>query len=331
MIRYYLGVIKSSRTWFSPKSPIFIPVMSMIMCVMIAVAGIPLGSIQNSLAVETNGFIAAIDVVNAILLITAINRSIRRADYNFNYGYGKYENLAILASAMLLTIVSGYILVKTFQSIDNPTYVSNYWLLGSFSFVSLVMMITMHHQQEINAGKFNLPMLHYDVDLWKADIITEIGVLINIIIGYALHYYNYLTIAKFVDSFTAVGLLVIALRPCFKHGKEAFNQLLDRTLSEDIQIELLGVIAENIDEFCEFKSIHTRQSGNDLFIEMDLVMPFDYTLEENYKVENKMRKSVLLKYPTSIFRLYAIPCPRDCIKGDQCFCPVKSKPSHNIN
>lgn len=325
MTRFYLAVIRSTKAWFNPKSPIFIPVLSMIMCILIAVAGIPLGSVQNSLAVETNGFIAAIDVVNAILLITAINRSIRRADFNFNYGYGKYESLAILASAMLLTIVSGYILVKSFQSLDNPTYVSNYWLLGGFSFISLVMMVSMHHQQEINAGKFNLPMLHYDADLWKADIFTEIGVMTNIIIGGALHYYGEQTFAKFIDSFTAIGLLVIALRPCFKHGKEAFNQLLDRTLSEDIQMELLGVIAENIDEFCEFKSIHTRQSGKDLFIEMDLVMPFDYTLEENYKVENKIRESVSVKYPTSIFRLYATPCPRDCIKGDHCFCPVKSK------
>ena len=140
-----------------------------------------------------------------------------------------------------------------------------------------------------------------------------------------MHYYGALDVAKFVDSFTAIGLLFVALKPCFKHGKEAFNQILDRTLSEDIQMELLTVIAENIDAFCEFKSIHTRQSGKDLFIEMDLVMPFDYTLEENFKVENKIRKSVEVKYPTSIFRLYATPCPRDCVKGDKCFCPVKSK------
>jgi cation diffusion facilitator family transporter len=293
------------------------------MCILIAVAGIPIGSIQNSLAVETNGYIAAIDVLNAILLIAAINRSIRRADFNFNYGYGKYESLAILASAMLLTIVSGYILVKSLQSLGEESVVDNYWLLGGFSFVSLVMMVIMHHQQEINAGKFNLPMLHYDADLWKADIFTEIGVMVNIIVGSILHYYDALTAAKYADSFTAIGLLIVALRPCFKHGKEAFNQLLDRTLAEDIQMELLTVIAENIDAFCEFRSIHTRQSGKDLFIEMDLVMPFDFTLEENFEVEKRMRQTVSVKYPTAIFRLYATPCPRDCIKGEKCFCPVK--------
>jgi len=286
-------------------------------------AGIPLGSIQNSLAVETNGYIAAIDVLNAILLIVAINRSIKSADFNFNYGYGKYESLAILASAMLLTIVSGYIVIKSFETLGEESTVDNYWILGGFSFISLLMMIAMQRQQGIKAKVFNLPMLHYDADLWKSDIFTEVGVMINIIIGSTLHYYSFLTAAKYVDSFTAIGLLFVALRPCYKHGREAFNQLLDRTVSEDIQMELLTVIAENIDTFCEYKSIHTRQSGKDLFIEMDLVMPFDYTLEDNFKIETKMRESVVLKYPTSIFRVYATPCPRDCIKDNKCFCPVK--------
>lgn len=323
MFRFNSLTLKSFRVWFDPNSPVFLPILSMLMSILIALAGIPLGSIQHSLAVETNGYIAAIDVLNAALLITAINRSIRRADFNFNYGYGKYESLAILTSAMLLTIVSGYILIKSLDSLGEESTVDNYWILGCFSFISLAMMVAMQRQQKKKAKIFNLPMLHYDADLWKADIFTEVGVMINIIIGSMLHYNGALTVAKYVDSLTSIGLLFVALRPCYKYGREAFNQLLDRTLSEDIQMELLTVIAENIDSFCEFKSIHTRQSGKDLFIEMDLVMPFDYTLEDNFIVEKKMREAVALKYPTSIFRVYATPCPRDCIKDNKCFCPVK--------
>jgi hypothetical protein len=53
------------------------------------------------------------------------------------------------------------------------------------------------------------------------------------------------------------------------------------------------------------------------------VMPYDYTFEQAFPVEQSMRESIRLKYPNAIPRIYATPCPRDCIRGGKCFCPVK--------
>ena len=117
-------------------------------------------------------------------------------------------------------------------------------------------------------------------------------------------------------------MVFTAIRIPFLYGKEALNQLLDKTVGEEIQMDILTIIVGNLNTFCEFKGVHTRQSGKDLFIEIDLVMPFHYTLEQNYSVETTIKDDVKSKFPDAILRVYSTPCLRDCIKNGKCFCPV---------
>ena len=74
---------------------------------------------------------------------------------------------------------------------------------------------------------------------------------------------------------------------------------------------------------CEFKTVHTRQSGKDIFIELDIIMPYDYTLEEKFELEKDLKKEIMKKFPTSIPILYVVPCKRDCIYQGKRQCPVK--------
>ncbi|MBK9249930.1 MAG: cation diffusion facilitator family transporter [Ignavibacteria bacterium] len=318
------AIIRELKRWLDTSSPVFVPRLSFIFAIVTASLGIYIGVAEKSLTVATNGFISATDVVNALLMIAAVDRSVKQADFNFNYGYGKYESLAILSSALLLLIVSINVLFEAIHTLGQPSSVDNYTILASFSAFSLIAMLFLHRVQVTFVKKFHLPMLQYDTAVLKSDIWIEVGVLINILMGAALHYYGALNIARLIDSITAILLVITAMRIPVLYGREALNQLLDKTVAEDIQMDLLTVIVENIDSFCEFKSVHTRQSGKDLFIEIDLVMPFDYTLEQNFVLENKIKDRVLEKFPTSIFRIYATPCPQDCMKNGKCFCPVKS-------
>jgi divalent metal cation (Fe/Co/Zn/Cd) transporter len=90
-----------------------------------------------------------------------------------------------------------------------------------------------------------------------------------------------------------------------------------------MQYEILGVIAENHDRMCEFKSVHTRQSGKDIFIEIDLVMPYDYRLEELYTLESTILGKLHGSFPTAIPRVYVTPCDRSCDHPTGTTCPVK--------
>ncbi len=297
--------------------------LSLLVGIILASAGIVLGYLESSLAVQINGFIALIDVVNSILLMIAVNHSVRTPDYVFNYGYGKYESLTLLLSAILLLGVLGFAfweLIQTYANIESTS--GNYSLLSFYSFLTFFVMYGMYKYQLSSSKRFRMPILKFDAEIWKMDSFIELGVLANLLLGVILIAVDYNQLAKQIDSLTAIGLTALALRVPLKGSKEALNQLLDKTLPDDIQFEIIAVVAENVNEMCEFKSVHTRQSGKDIFVELDIILPYDYTMDEKYAIEKKMQKQIQSVYPTAISRIYAVPCPKDCIMHGIRKCPV---------
>ncbi len=316
------------RQWynfFAKSSPQASALLSLVACIILAASGIMLGLTQDSLAVRTNGIVAAIDIVNSLVLVAAINRSIRSPDYIFNYGYGKYESLALLLSATLLLITFGFTVRQSWVDYRHGVVTQNYLALSIYTGLSLLFVHSIARMQSRRAKRYNMPMLNYDADVWRTDTLTELSVLSGLILGWVFFHFHHTAYARFADALSALVVLALALRIPLRHGRDAINQLLDRTLPDEVQFDILAVVSENISSFCEFKNVHTRQSGKDMFVEIDVVMPFDYTFDQAYPVEKTMQESIQKKYKNAITRIYAIPCPRDCIRDGKCYCPVKMK------
>ena len=309
--------------YFDRSSAVFPSRVSLILCSALAFGGILIGVLENSLSVTANGLIAATEIISSILFLSAIKQSIKAPDYIFNYGYGKYESMAILAGSILLSLLLVYTIIEAVKDFGSPEPVKNYYILILYSFFSYFVLIRTASFLRKSSTKFQMPLLKYDSDVWKTDSYIELGVLLNLALGAVFSYFNYKIAGKYIDSATAVLLLTYSLKVQLTHGKSAANQLLDHTLPESIQFDIISVIAENITRFCEFKKVHTRQSGKDIFIEIDVIMPWDYTLEEAYHLEKDFHTSLVKKYPTAIPRLYVTPCPKDCVHDGKTSCPVK--------
>jgi divalent metal cation (Fe/Co/Zn/Cd) transporter len=246
-------------------------------------------------------------------------------DVSYNYGYGKYESLSILITSTFSLFVLGFTFYEAVRSSGGNEILGNHGLMICFSIFSFIIMNRLAKILNSYSLNYNISILRFDADLWKNDSNLELGILINLVIGYVLSYNGLEEPAKIIDSIAAVLLIFYSFKTPLLHGKNALNQLLDRTLPESVQYGIISVIAENISNMCEFKTVHTRQSGNDLFIEIDLIMPYDYTLEQAYNLEKEILTGIRKLYPNSKTRLYAIPCNRDCIHA-RGSCPVKLQP-----
>lgn len=310
------------RKLLDRSTPAFASRVSVVACLGLGTIGIILGNIEDSLAVQASGLVSAVDVLNSLLFVTAVKQSLRSPDMIHNYGYGKFESLAILASSLLLSVVFLYTFSEAILNFGNGVVINNYPLLLLYSCGAFFLMRRMVALNTRYANAFHMPMLSYDADLWRVDSYLELGVLANLIVGFVLKYVGMDAASKILDSATAVGLLAFSVKIPLSHAKEALDQLLDRTLPEEVQLNIIGVIAENISYICEFKNVHTRRSGKDMFIELDVILPFDYSLELAFTVENAIKDAIIQRYPNAIVRMYVVPCNHDCIRDGQRFCPV---------
>lgn len=303
-------------------APEYASFLSFVACVILAVGSIGIGLAQHSLIVQTNGYITLIDIGNSLLFLTAVRRSSRNADLTFNYGYGKYESLAILASATLLFVLTLFTFSEAIGVFRQPPDDRNISVLLVWSVVSFFVMRYTARRLEKSARRFHMPMLHYDAELWRVDSWVEVIVVLGLLASGALQHFSSYGTAAIVDGVVSITLILVTVKVPLRHGRDAFRQLLDRTLPDEMQYEILAIIAENYHRMCEFRSVHTRQSGKDIFVEIDLVMPYDYTLEKLYETEKEILSGINAKFPTALPRVYVTPCDKTCVNGTTA-CPVR--------
>ncbi|GAB5466106.1 MAG: hypothetical protein Kapaf2KO_15420 [Candidatus Kapaibacteriales bacterium] len=310
------------------SSPAFTTRLSLLVCIFLTLLGLIVGYLENSLAVFTNGLLSGIDIINSGIFLLAVNRSMKSPDYIFNYGYGKYESLSLLLGTGFLMIIMVYTLVGAIDTILEPSPKNgNYFLLISTSLLSLFIMLFMYRLQRKSAKKHKMTILEFDSELWKTDSIIEIVVLLNLIAGLGLAFFGFIKGALILDSVIAIIVLGYAIKVPLKGSKEALGQLLDRTLPESEQLLVMRIIAESNHLMCGFNSVHTRRSGKDIFIEIDVILPFDSSISEKFEAEDLIKEKVREDFPTAVTRLYAIPCNKSCIlDADNRRCPI-----HKLN
>lgn len=330
MERQNFNLYTKLSSWFRTDSPVFSTRISLVLTIFISIFGITLGIIEDSLAVKTNGIISALDILNSFLFLNAVNMSVRNPDYIFNYGYGKYESISILGSSLLLLLVLGYTSIEAVTNFGKTGVgESNYYVLMVFSSISFLLMILVYKIQKRSSKKFGMPILEYDASLWKNDSYIEVFVLMNLIAGLVLQSIGFRYIGLMVDSGVAIALTLFALVVPLQGSRKALNQLLDRTVSDEVQMKFLSVVTQNHKNICEFKAIHTRQSGKDIFIELDIVLPYDETMEYKDTLEKKIAKEIVELNPNAVPRVYAVACDGKCLNENSRNCPIHKYRSLN--
>jgi cation diffusion facilitator family transporter len=314
--------------FFDRSSPSFCTKISLLLCALLAISGIVLGNIEDSYAVLANGLISTIDIGISITFLLALNKSIKSPDNFFNYGYGKYEGLTILFTGLIVLTLYGFSLINIFNNLKEIDEIGNNYLLIGFSILSYFSMLQMSKTLKNASNKYHIPLLKYDADLWKTDSYLEIGVILSLIAGIILSKINLVPLAHYIDLSVAAILILFSIKTPFKHIKIALNQLLDKTLPEEIQLEIKKIIENNAHKVCGLEAIHTRQSGKDIFIDLDVMMPNNYTLNEVNETEEELEFAFKEKYPTSLPRFNATTCKRTCNEHEKNICPIKLKMRH---
>lgn len=278
----------------------------------------------HNLIILSLTFITFINIFCSYFFYKAFSNNIREPDYVFNYGYGKYESLSIFLSAIFYLIALIYLI---FFGIRNIRIGSASIEIDIFANILLliytIVIYYVYKTQKSNYQRIRYQNLQINYKYYKKLTLVSISYFVLFSSSKILEYYEMNIVANVIESTTAiVGVTILLIKPLTEF-KNAFDQLVDKNLPEHIQFDLIGVVAENLHRMCRFNTMHTRQSGNEKFIELDIVLPYNYSIDDKYKLENDLKEAILKKHPDSIFRLYVVPCDKDCEFKDGNKCPIK--------
>jgi cation diffusion facilitator family transporter len=236
-----------------------------------------------------------------LLVICVSLRTLRRSHRNltgqYEYGIGKLERALSLAVAVLLLLAAGYIFWEAFVGeVQPPT--SRWLAILAVIFVCLNLGINMYSLfplwQSLREEPSVIVLSHFRARLTKA-----FGSLV-VVACVAIHMFSSNPmagrIAEAIGSIIVAGFMIVIGVGLLR---EAMPDLLDRAISEPMQMQVNRVLANFFNDYDELIAVRTRRSGNTAHVEITLGFSPEKNLGALFEILARMQKDLEQAIPNS--------------------------------
>jgi cation diffusion facilitator family transporter len=265
--------------------------LTVISLVILGVIQIILGeTISKSVALTANGIDCIGDgFVSAIVWVGLIY--IRRpADHKFHYGYYKVENLAAIAAAIVMFVLAGYIIYRSYQELIDPHEISLPLLGAMVALIATVIAWGLGGYKYYIGKKNNLSSLKLDAFNTIKDGTASFLTVVALILAS----YGFLIADAVVGFVIAIIIFTIG----FASIKESSYILVDACDASCIDIRpLITNLAVEFDEVKTAHIVRLRRTGPILQGELEIDVAGEMTVKEFYELRKKMEKEIKGKVP----------------------------------
>ena len=185
------------------------------------------------------------DVAGVGLALLAIRFAEKPASPERTYGYYRVEILAALTNAVVLILISLYILYEAFQRFKNPPDVESAAMLGVASVGLIINIIGIYILRAGSKESLNMKGAYFEV---LSDMLTSIGVIAAGLIMLTTGWY-------YADPIISAGIGLFILPRTWALLKDAIAVLLEGTPS-DINIAELRARLSQIAGVAEIHDLH---------------------------------------------------------------------------
>lgn len=228
------------------------------------------------------------DSIASTINLFAVRYSLVPPDEEHRFGHGKAEPMAGLAQAVFICGSAVFVVVQAVERLRFPRQLEEVGLgVGvmalSIGMTTGLLLIQRRVIQQTHSTAIRADALHYGTDL-----LTNASVIVALLLaGYGWGW---------ADSAMAMGVAAYVFYSAARIGHDAFQQLMDRELSAEIQERILAIASRNPD----VRGIHdlrTRRSGQVRFVQLHLELDHQLTLAEAHAIADGIEREISALLP----------------------------------
>lgn len=251
---------------------------------------------SNSITILADFLISTIETVAIFFSWFAIRRITRGMDYQYNYGYGKLEAIASLVTTAAIVSSFGGILFSAWHHFVAPVRIQGAGILISVSlnFFALVMNSRQWYRNHRIAKREPSPIIDGQIRLFRNKILSSLCVLSTLGISMLLRDFPW---ACYIDPAGSLVLSGFLIHSAFGLFHVSMSNLLDKTLEEPMQMEIMKTLAKHFDRYKFLHDLRSRRSGGDVFIELFVEFEEDSTMGDVMQNVDVMKKDLGERIP----------------------------------
>ena len=252
------------------------------------------GILGQSSAMIADAVHSLSDFVTDIIVLVFVKVSAKPKDTGHDYGHGKYETLATVIIGIVLLIVgtgifwNGLNQIFAFyrgEKLESPDLIALIAALVSIVVKEILYRYSVIVGHKVQSQAVVANAWHHRSDAFSS-IGTALGIAGAIFLGKDWRVLD--PIAAVVVSVFIVKVSIQLLIPCL-------NDLLERSLPEEIEKEIITIIDED-SQIKDPHNLRTRRIGSDFAIEVHIRLQPDMTVREAHVVATGIENRLRAKY-----------------------------------
>ncbi len=262
-------------------------------------------ALTGSAAMLTDVFRTATDTLASFLSWLTVRRTARGKTLKYNYGYGKLENLASLAVAAAMTLSFFIITLYAIHRLRHPLHLADNHLGYGIAFTFLAGLLNgacwvRNHRLARRAPS---PVMESQWRLYRSKTTINVTVFIALTMCGALRQYDW---SKYIDPVTSLCLAVFLIFNSYQLVSMSLYDLLDRSLEESLQLEIIDLLASCSHVYKSLKEIRSRRSGSHVYLEIFLEFDGGQRMSEVDHCTEEIRTCLTKKLPGAYITI--VPC-----------------------
>lgn len=249
------------------------------------------GVLAHSAAMISDAVHSASDVFSSIVVILGINIASKESDADHPYGHERYEPIAAIILANILSVTGLLVGVNAVKVLINHSYVTYErpgMLALSAAFLSIIVKESMYWYTRAQAKKINSPALMADAWHHRSDALSSIGALAGIIFArYGMLY---------MDSVASLIICVFIMKAAIDIFKDATSKLVDTSCGEEFNVGLENCI-NNIEGVLGIDSIQSREFGNRVYVDIEISVDGAISLTAAHGIAETVHEALESNFP----------------------------------
>ena len=259
-------------------------------------AGIKLaaGILGRSGAMVADAVHSFSDMATDVVVIAFAKISAKPKDEGHDYGHGKYETLATIIISLALAAVGTGILVNSIGAIrvvvdggllPRPGTVA---LLAAA--VSIVVKEILYRYTVREGRRVSSPSMIANAWHHRSDALSSLGTLAGIGCAYFLG-----DKWRIADPIAALVVAVFIFKIAFDLIRTGLDELLERSLPEDVEEEILRVVAAN-PEVREPHNLRTRRIGASIAVEVHVRVDGEMSVCRSHELTEDIERRLRARF-----------------------------------
>ncbi|MCL2425846.1 MAG: cation diffusion facilitator family transporter [Oscillospiraceae bacterium] len=249
------------------------------------------GIFAQSAAMISDGVHSITDLVGTVIALIGIKLANKKPDKEHPYGHERFESVATLALAALISVVGvgiGWSGIQTILSGDFDDLAIPGILALIAAVASIVIKESLFWYVRARAKKIDSSALMADAWHSRADGLSSIGSFIGILgarMGFPI-----------LDSVAAVVICIFILKTAITIALDAIGKMTDRACDDETVEEMRNVILvqESVDGI---DSLKTRVFGNRIYVDVEIAINSSLSFSAAHNISHIVHDAIETQFP----------------------------------